>query len=301
MQPGSIPHGFGTVRQRTVSATVVVIVTLVPLVLGTWAWFVLIFAVLLQGARELARGFSRVTREPIQPLSIVLSASILLITVQLFDSSAVMLIAVISASLTPIAWYACTADHRDGLQRGVLASFGGFYLGAPLCAAILLRSIEGIGHAAWLQRLAALLGTERTALGLAWLAWALSVTWLTDTFAYLAGSRYGHRKLAPRLSPGKTWEGAVAGFLTGLLVGMLGAWLFGVPLSPWVGGLAGAALGVLAELGDLAESFLKRGLGLKDFGRSIPGHGGVLDRIDALLVTIPATLLLATLLVGGTR
>ncbi|MFN3336419.1 MAG: phosphatidate cytidylyltransferase, partial [Thermomicrobium sp.] len=206
-------------RQRTLSATLVVAVTLVPLVLGTWAWFVLILAVLAQSARELARGFSRVTREPIQPLSIVLAATLLLITVQFSDSRAVILSAVISTSLLPIAWHARTADHHDGLQRGVLASFAAFYLGAPLSAAILLRSFEGTGHTPWLQHLAAFLGTERTTLGLAWLAWALSVTWLTDTFAYLAGSRYGRRKLAPRLSPGKTWEGAIAGFLTGLIVG----------------------------------------------------------------------------------
>ncbi len=288
-------------RQRTISATLVVIATFVPLVLGTWAWFVLILAVLVQGARELARGFSRLTREPVQPLSIVLAASIVLIAVQLSDSGALTLVAVISTALLPIAWHARTTDHRDGLQRGVLASFSALYLGSSLATAILLRSLDGPVDAAWLQSLAALTGTGRSTLGLAWLAWILSVTWLTDTVAYLVGRKYGQRKLAPHLSPGKTWEGAVAGFVTGLIVGMLGARVFGVPLSLPTGAAAGAAMAVLAQLGDLAESFLKRGLGLKDFGRAVPGHGGVLDRIDALLVTIPATLLLATLLLGGTR
>ncbi|MCS7050524.1 MAG: phosphatidate cytidylyltransferase [Thermomicrobium sp.] len=286
-------------RQRTLSATLIFVVTVVPLVLGTWALFALLVAVLLQGARELARGFSRLTEQPVSSTSIAV-AGLLLLGGSLVPFPAITLVAVVASCVVPLGWHLDSANVRDGLLRGTFASFSALYLGTPLATAVLLRSLEGTTAAPWLQRLAQALGHERTALGLAWLAWALSVTWLTDTAAYLVGRRFGRRKFAPRLSPGKTWEGALAGVGTGALAGWLGIMVFGIPLSPLPGLLAGAACATLGELGDLAESFLKRGLGLKDFGRSIPGHGGVLDRIDALLLTVPATLLLATLLTRGT-
>lgn len=112
-----------------------------------------------------------------------------------------------------------------------------------------------------------------------------------DSFAYFTGKALGKHKLAPDLSPGKTWEGAVGGFLGCMLVGaLLGHWL-GLPLDFCL--VASALIGVLGPLGDLTKSAIKREIGVKDFGTLIPGHGGVLDRFDSLLFTAPTVYWLA--------
>jgi phosphatidate cytidylyltransferase len=149
-----------------------------------------------------------------------------------------------------------------GARLGI-AAFGVFYLGL-LCApmAILQRDAP---H------------------GRAWVMLAIALTFANDTGAYFAGRGLGRHKLYPAVSPAKTVEGAVGGVLAGLLV-MLGA---RATFVPWltVGDCLLAALpaGVIGPTGDLVESLIKRAFGVKDSGRLIPGHGGMLDRIDALL------------------
>jgi phosphatidate cytidylyltransferase len=120
--------------------------------------------------------------------------------------------------------------------------------------------------------------------GLQWLLLSLLITWSTDTGAYLIGSNWGRRKLAPRLSPGKTIEGTIGGWATGIVIGGLVAWMLGLDV---VHGLVlGALIGVASPLGDLGISMMKRQVGAKDSGHLIPGHGGALDRIDSILFTV---------------
>jgi phosphatidate cytidylyltransferase len=120
--------------------------------------------------------------------------------------------------------------------------------------------------------------------GIHWLLLPLSITWLADTGAYFIGSTWGRRKLAPRISPGKTWEGTFGGWLTGVVAGGLLAGLLGLGI---VHGLAlGALIGFASPLGDLGISMIKRQVGAKDSSHLIPGHGGMLDRIDSILFTI---------------
>jgi phosphatidate cytidylyltransferase len=151
---------------------------------------------------------------------------------------------------------------QAGARLGI-ASFGVFYLGAltPLLA-LLQRDAE---H------------------GRGWVLLALTVTFGNDTGAYFAGRGFGRHKLYPAVSPGKTVEGGVGGLVAGLLL-MFGA---RATLAPWltIGDCLLVALpaAVLGPVGDLVESLLKRAAGVKDSGKLIPGHGGVLDRIDALL------------------
>ena len=107
-------------------------------------------------------------------------------------------------------------------------------------------------------------------------------TWLGDTGAYLVGRSFGRTPLLPAVSPKKTVEGLVGGLVGSMLAGGIGAVLFGLDV-PWhLGVVLGLALGVIGQLGDLCESLLKRQAGVKDSGTLIPGHGGMLDRIDAL-------------------
>lgn len=120
----------------------------------------------------------------------------------------------------------------------------------------------------------------------AWLVlFTLVVTSSVDTGAYLVGKNLGKHKLAPSLSPGKTWEGSIGGFLAALVAGSLLSWWLRLPFAFAL--TASALIGVLAQLGDLSKSAIKREIGVKDFGTLLPGHGGVLDRFDSLLFTAP--------------
>jgi phosphatidate cytidylyltransferase len=119
------------------------------------------------------------------------------------------------------------------------------------------------------------------------------LTWVSDSLAFFIGSRFGRRPLAPRVSPKKTWEGAVAGVAgTVLTMFFVHKWVF-LDLLPAVA--LGATVGIVAEVGDLIESVLKRQAGAKDSGRILPGHGGILDRFDALLLAAPTMYLLLRL------
>ena len=117
------------------------------------------------------------------------------------------------------------------------------------------------------------------------LLFALVITWVGDTVAYFVGRAIGKHPFAPILSPKKTWEGAVGGFVGSLLVGVAFSKWIGVPMGQM---LAMAAVGnVAGQVGDLLESAYKRSAGVKDSGTLLPGHGGILDRIDALILAIP--------------
>ena len=120
---------------------------------------------------------------------------------------------------------------------------------------------------------------ERDALGLALLVWTFIVTWSTDIGAYFAGRRFGRRKLAPTISPGKTVEGLYGGIAAAAVLG--GAWALATGLGTALLLLA-PVLAVAAQSGDLFESRMKRRAGVKDSGTWLPGHGGVLDRLDGL-------------------
>ncbi|TVT40095.1 phosphatidate cytidylyltransferase [Hymenobacter setariae] len=118
--------------------------------------------------------------------------------------------------------------------------------------------------------------------------------WAADTGAYFAGKNFGKHKLAPRISPGKTWEGWAGGALLTLAVGWAaGYFLPDIPLSHRL--VAAGVVAVFGPLGDLAESMLKRSAGVKDSGTFLPGHGGLLDRFDAFLLVLPVLALLQVL------
>jgi phosphatidate cytidylyltransferase len=152
-----------------------------------------------------------------------------------------------------------------GLSGGTVGMdlFGQVYIALPLAYLFLLRA-----H-----------GFNPT-------AEALILVWAADIGAYLVGSKFGRHKLSPRLSPGKTWEGAAGGILFAVIAGV--ALMPGMlDRSIWYGALVGLITGLLAVLGDLGESAIKRWANTKDSGSFMPGHGGLLDRIDSLLFALP--------------
>jgi phosphatidate cytidylyltransferase len=142
-----------------------------------------------------------------------------------------------------------------------------------------------LGYTFWLRDLDA---------GVDWVLLLVSVTWLGETAAYLVGSTIGRHKLAPSISPRKTVEGAVAQLAASVLAALgARAWFFPA-LSLESAVVVGLLLGVVGQAGDLIESAFKRSVGTKDTGRLIPGHGGMLDRVDSLLVNTPVLFYYAT-------
>jgi phosphatidate cytidylyltransferase len=133
--------------------------------------------------------------------------------------------------------------------------------------------------------------------GTAWLFVLFGLVWSCDTGAYFVGRSIGKRKLHAQVSPGKTVEGYVGGIVVAALVTAALGWLL-VGLPPLFGLLVGAVTAAIAQRGDLAKSMLKRTAGRKDSGTLIPGHGGVLDRIDSLLFAAPVLIVFAVLLGG---
>ncbi len=134
--------------------------------------------------------------------------------------------------------------------------------------------------------------------GFHWAVFAFTITWIGDTFAYFVGSSLGKHKLWPRISPRKTWEGLAGEIVSCLIAGpLLGAWLVGITI--WQGLLVGLLIAVLGTFGDLAVSLLKRMAHAKDSSQLIPGHGGMLDRLDSLMFTFPVVTYFALVVAGG--
>jgi len=124
--------------------------------------------------------------------------------------------------------------------------------------------------------------------GLIWLVMALCIAWSSDTGAYFAGRLLGRRKLYPLISPNKTWEGAIGGLFACIGTVMLLNTFFQLQMEWYVCVVVAVLCGSLSVVGDLVESLMKRSYGVKDSGRIMPGHGGLLDRIDSLLFVCPA-------------
>jgi len=170
------------------------------------------------------------------------------------------------------AWHRPTQRTAYSLGLGLFAAL---YVGWLMAFGVRLRMDPApVNMGGWT--------VERGALVLLWL---MAMLWVGDSMAYFVGRAIGHHRLAPAISPSKSWEGAIANFTCCLLVGLTGAGWLQLPL--WKAGLIGAGVGVLGQLGDLFESSLKRAIGIKDFGGVLPGHGGVLDRFDSFLFSAP--------------
>ncbi len=173
----------------------------------------------------------------------------------------------------PIARVLIPGDIEKAPEKMAASVFAVLYLGFTLSFCIALRAIPN---------------------GLYWICLGLACVWMGDTGAYVGGRAFGKHKLHPRVSPGKTWEGSVLGIATSLATGFA---VFAIYRRAgwWQGALPGAGhtiavsilAGALGQVGDLAESLLKRAAGVKDSGNMFPGHGGMLDRIDALLFALP--------------
>ncbi|WP_292229991.1 CDP-archaeol synthase [Brevundimonas sp.] len=157
---------------------------------------------------------------------------------------------------------------RSRGQQALDASYGVLYLGWPAVLLIWLRAVD-------------------SPVGLHWTVLVFAVAWSADILAYLAGSTLGGPKLWPRFSPNKTWSGFIGGLVAGTIAGaVMTAWVDMGRLTIFWGAALGLAAALATMGGDLWESALKRRFGVKDAGNTIPGHGGLLDRVDGLMFAV---------------
>lgn len=248
------------------------------------------------GYREYLELATRINAESLGSSAVIGYAAIVgLGFVAILDPTTEMLFAVTALAVTaPLVLMIMRPMRKGAITEWTLASCGSLYLGFPVYAAIATRFSPGAIGAPWLTDLASLLslGQHAAPRGLAWALIVILTTWVGDSVAYLTGRAWGRTKLAQSISPNKTIEGAAGGLAGSVIVGAVAFQSFGLG-DWWIGAVVGGAIGLAGQLGDLAESFLKRQAGVKDSGAVIPGHGGILDRIDGLLFAFPVGVLIA--------
>ena len=287
-------------QRRLVGSVVVVAAGLLPALIGGPVFALLMLAIGIVALRE----FLTLGREAVAPVmhwsfyaSLAFAAG-----GALLSQPILLLLAVLLGAFVPLAISLKDTNLTGKAEAWAWSVAGTCYIGLPVFAAITLRQAAGNEVSAAWQGLADRLamGWLPAPVGMAWVLTVVLSTWAGDSAAYLAGRAFGKHKLAPVVSPGKTIEGALGGLIAAVLVSVA---VFGASgsLPIWAGALVGAGLGVCGQLGDLSESFLKRQAGVKDSGNLIPGHGGMLDRVDALLFAFPAALLMFWITEGGLR
>jgi phosphatidate cytidylyltransferase len=256
-------------RERVITGIIGVPLLLICCYVGGWLMTVLCALLAVLAAKELGllfagRGF---------PVSLPLDAlSLLLLTLTFGLITSMAWPFAVAVFLAMLAYALWSQYWKEALFPGLARAFAILYVGLGLGALLALR----LGYGDW-----------------RWILLAFFNVWFTDSAAHLVGSRYGRYKLAPRISPNKTWEGALAGLVCGAF--LCSIYMVLVLRIQFFTALPLALLfSLAAQVGDLLESAFKRWAGVKDSGRIFPGHGGVLDRFDSLLISAPLILWLLT-------
>jgi phosphatidate cytidylyltransferase len=274
------------VRQRATSAAILVPVLLLVLAVGGVVLAAAVAVVTVFAARE-TFALLRAAGHPTLPLlgtALALTVIVDATFPVVFEGSGVLLMA-IGIMLVAVASFA-RPDPKEGLTTWMATAFGAIYVS-------LLAFIVRLGHVAPAVPAGATLeplGAER-----GWILLLLLAVWAYDTGAFLVGRQFGRERFLMHISPSKTYAGLVGGVVASTIV--VGILLWGLGQSPLHALLLGPLTALAAQAGDLAESMLKRAAHEKDSGTLIPGHGGMLDRVDSFLFAAPViTLYVAALL-----
>ena len=256
---------------RLLTGIAIAVVALIMLKLGTGATTILVAVIVGAASFELYEAFRRAGYHPATVIGLLGSVSIVGIAYS-EGLDAFPLVAVLVVAFTML-WYMLEVVKARPIVNIAITVLGFGYIGIfGAFAGLLLSAPDGTGL---------IIGLALCAIGY-------------DVFGYFIGSQFGRSRMSPRLSPNKTWEGLFGGMVAAVVLGGI----VGTTLAPWDGKISyGLALGlvvaIVAPIGDLCESMIKRDLGIKDLGNLLPGHGGVLDRFDAMLFCLPAVYYLA--------
>ena len=281
-------------------ATAVVLIPLVLLLVLKAPLYVLAIVAAAVAVLAIAEFLKLVTRYAVQSLAVTtyIFVTIFFIFViaaasnrtPLVETTAMLYGLAIAAALAPFIFLTVAMKRTDlstGYPAAAASSFAFAYIAIPM---------------------ALLVGIREQPAGAIWTIYTLLAVWAGDIFAYFVGKSLGRHRMSPEISPKKTWEGAAASILASVIIGAL--WMQHAPAisaallrlglidrrdgmfgleqpALWPIVLLSAVVNVAAQLGDLVESLIKRGAGVKDSGTILPGHGGMLDRIDAMLFAVP--------------
>lgn len=252
----------GMLKRRTLSALGGIPVLFAIVWWGKpWLFTLLVAVIALLAATEFYRMAARSSRKPLVSFGL-LWILLLILSPRSEDFPSISLLVTTAVVLPPI-WLVFRSP-RSLISNWAWTLAAILYVGWMLSRMVALRDVAD---------------------GREWVIFALFATFAADTSAFFVGRAVGSHLLAPAISPGKTWEGAIAGLLGAVAASLLLASLLDLPLGWGQKAGLGCIIGVLALVGDLAESWLKRRGGVKDSGRLIPGHGGILDRVDSLVLT----------------
>jgi phosphatidate cytidylyltransferase len=280
------PEIEAAMRERAISAAILVPALLLVLALGGEAIALVVAIVVAVGAVEVFRLLRAAGYGSFPALGTALALTLVLDAAfpQVLEGSG-LLLAAVGVVLIAVAGFTIP-DPRDGLSSWMTTLFGALYVSL---LAFLVR-LGNIGPEVAADAPLAALGAER-----GWILTVVLAVWAYDTGAYLVGRRFGRARFLAHLSPSKTYAGLAGGIAaTVLVVGLL---LWGLGQDPRHAALLGPLTALAAQAGDLAESGLKRAAGAKDSGTLIPGHGGMLDRIDSFLFAAPLVTLYVVALI----
>ncbi len=269
-------------RTKILTAIIAVPVLLGLLYVGSWPLFIVASAIVLVGLEEFYRAMRLKGIDPVEPAGWVCVLGIMVAT-QFLAGDPAWRSGVITACTAGAVLVAMIAQFWRHEGTSVIANsgatvFGVVYVGLLFSFLLRLRTVslheyvEGIGKGGFLDQTGALF-------------LVMLAVWLQDGSAQIFGRLFGTKKPWPNISPNKTLEGCGAGLLAAIVATVAFGALMHLPLHHMVA--LGLVLGVFGQLGDFCKSLIKRELGIKDFGAIIPGHGGVLDRFDSLLFTMP--------------
>lgn len=261
--------------KRVITALIGIPIAIYIINRGSWLFAAAVSVLALLAWHEFC---TMMNKQKIKPLYMGGMIGILLITVCAWIGNSYETIMIIIGFTLVTLMKVVFNCAKFSIPDAAFSLFGFVYVGLSFAHLIMLRFLEisnthisGIG--------------DITA-GTAFLWVAFIGTWASDTFAFLVGSKWGKHKLCPALSPGKTREGALGGVAGSILAVLIIGHFLNLQVIHSL--LLGILIGVVAPVGDLAESALKRFAGVKDSGKLLPGHGGVLDRFDSIMLSVPA-------------
>ena len=284
---GSPVRGTADLERRTATAIVYAVVVIAALFAPPPTFVILVAILAVLGYIELRALFRYRSYQPWAIGAVITFAFVLVHMAQVVWSNGLvaMSLAIVSAfgviTILVLMRQASRGRPVPGVLGAVFTLAGSVYLGLGWGFMVDLWMAGAGATRGWLGDLPV------------WLLLALVPTWTADSVAYLVGSRVGRRKITPTISPGKTWEGTLAGFGAAAIVALLIAVSAGLNTGPSL--LVALLVGPVGFAGDLFESGIKRAAGAKDSGTLFPGHGGVLDRIDSLIFVAPAVALVLAL------